>query len=172
MLKVCESEHLRVKYKIYIYILSLTLPKMLKMLKHFHTPLFALFCFRTRKGFNEMTRDQHLDLLKQAIAAKPYREPRSSPPPHQEIPRYSTSPTLLATSLAQLYLEDVIDDPVGNALQEQMRELGKCLLHRLLGNTAAMLKVAEEVAELDQPNWGYRINVIDKSWDGIGGWAA
>ena len=30
MIKVWESEHLRVKYKKYIYILSLTLPKMLK----------------------------------------------------------------------------------------------------------------------------------------------
>jgi hypothetical protein len=31
---------------------------------------------------------------------------------------------------------------------------------------------AEEVANLDSRNWEYRINIIDKNWDGVGGWVA
>ena len=42
-------------------------------------------------------------------------------------------------------------------------------LHHVLGNTDAMLDLAEEVAAKD---FQYRMTIIDKAWDGIGDWYA
>jgi hypothetical protein len=75
---------------------------------------------------------------------------------------------LWQTSPEKLRLEGLAKDPVRYALRKQVRELGK-ELHQVLGNTDAMLDVAEEVAAKD---FQYRMTIIDKAWDGIGDWYA
>lgn len=118
-----------------------------------------------------MTPEEHIDLLKQAIAAnlKARRD-------HQrQLVRSSRGPAILksinlaqwaATPPEQLYLEDVIEDPVRKALKRQLKDLGE-RLYRLLGSTAAMVPVAEEVAGM-APHYGTSIDILDKNWDGIG----
>jgi len=64
-------------------------------------------------------------------------------------------------------LRSIIKDPVRKSLRKTLKGLGKELF-QLLGNTDAMLEVAEEVANREPKKWGHRIDIIDKTWDGIG----
>ena len=52
-----------------------------------------------------------------------------------------------------------------------MTQLGR-QLHKVVGSTKATSDIADEVAELNPRNWHTRIDIIDKNWDGIGGWTA
>ena len=120
-----------------------------------------------------LQKEEHLDLLKQAIAANldarqehAERQNRASsgmPPDLQLI----SAAILMETPEEKLYLESVINDPIRRALKEQLKDLGRRLF-RLLGNIEEMLQVAEEVANLRPQKWEIRINIIDKNWDGIG----
>jgi len=67
----------------------------------------------------------------------------------------------------RLYLEGIIENPIKRALRKQLKELGQHLF-TVLGTTDGMVKLAEEIADLDPSHWGYRINIIDKAWDGVG----
>jgi hypothetical protein len=73
---------------------------------------------------------------------------------------------LLRADVDWLYLDDVIKVPIRKALRKQLKDLGKRLF-RLLGNTEEMLTIAQEAAEATG-EWGYAIDVVDKTWDGIG----
>jgi hypothetical protein len=124
-----------------------------------------------------MTQDEHVDLLKQAIAANlaargehDKRRDRAARGKPVELKIISAA-QLIAADPEKLHLDAVIEDPVRKALRAQLRDLGE-RLHRLLPNTDAMLEVAEEVADIEPERWGRRIDLIDKAWDGIGHWVA
>jgi hypothetical protein len=122
-----------------------------------------------------MTHEQHLDLLKWAIAAnldarhkhdkRRERANRGKPIDLKAIDM--TAWDLMSTPDDQLYLEAVSRDPIRTALKEQLNDLGK-RLYRLLGSTKAMQSVAEEVANWKPRYWGTRIDIIAKNWDGVG----
>ena len=61
----------------------------------------------------------------------------------------------------------LVGDPVGEALRQTVRDLGGELF-RLLGSTKAMRAVLERVAGRDQRRYRQRLNVMDKTWNGIG----
>jgi hypothetical protein len=123
----------------------------------------------------ELTKAEHLDLLKRAIAAnleaRTELQIRDDNEPGPGVLKVISAAELMDTPDEKLRLEEIIGNATLRALQKQIRDLGK-ELHRLLGSKDGMLEVAEEVANLDRRNWEYRINIIDKNWDGIGGWAA
>lgn len=115
---------------------------------------------------------EHLALLKQAIAANlrarieydEWRDSQATGPIKLEL---INAADLMRTSRDKLRLEEAIANPVRSALRSQLRDLGKRLF-RLLGTTDAMLMVAEEVADMAPGSPDRRINIIDKTWDGIG----
>jgi len=63
------------------------------------------------------------------------------------------------------------ENPIRHALREAIVRMGRHL-HERLGSCAAMLEVAERASAKDPQNEEWRIDVIDKAWDGIGGWLA
>jgi hypothetical protein len=113
-----------------------------------------------------LTKEEHLALLKQAIAAnlraRIEHDRRLTPPTEFKIVNAFEN-----TDPNQLFLEGVVEDPIRKALRAQLKDLG-WRLFRLLGSTDAMLAVAQEISELKPGNWHYRIDIIDKTWDGIG----
>jgi hypothetical protein len=119
----------------------------------------------------ELDASEHLALLKQAIAANlrarvehDQRCAKSAAPAEFKI---ISAGELMRTDPNRLFLEGVIEDPVRKALRKQLKDLG-WRLFRLLGSTDAMLMVAQEISELKPGNWHYRIDILDKTWDGIG----
>lgn len=118
----------------------------------------------------KLQREEHLELLKQAIAANIEARVRHDLWLQQQPPRpfkVWRMNDLMATPDEKLHLDAIAHDPVLEALQTQLRKLGKDLF-RLLGSTDAMLEVAEEIAQRDPKNWQFRINLFDKNWDGLG----
>jgi hypothetical protein len=115
----------------------------------------------------------HLALLKRAIAAN--LDAREEHDRRQERAAQGksgllgivTAAQLEITPIDQLYLKEVIDNPVRRALKSQLKDLG-WRLYRLLRTQKAMLKVADEIANMKPQHWDDRINIIDKNWDGIG----
>ena len=67
---------------------------------------------------------------------------------------------------AQQDAEDLIADPVGRALRNGVRRLGE-RLHEL-GGVAKMQDVLDQVSEKDEARLTWRMDVMDKCWDGIG----
>ena len=78
--------------------------------------------------------------------------------------------TFLAATPAQRQAAEIITRPVGEAVRAAVRLLGKRLYE--IGGTSLMQDVAERVADRDPSRYSLRIDVIDKRFDGIGGWAA
>jgi hypothetical protein len=66
-----------------------------------------------------------------------------------------------------LALDAIIHDPVKRALQKQMKDLG-WRLYRAVGNTDAMRNICLEIAGQKPRYWEYRVDVMDKNWDGVG----
>jgi hypothetical protein len=120
-----------------------------------------------------LSKTDHLEMLKRAIAAN--LAARTEHDKRQEEASQGEQPELTVISAAHLlgaddnwlYLDVVIRDPVRRALREQLKELGQRLFN-LLGTTAGMDKIAEEIADFVPEHWSYRINIIDKAWDGVG----
>jgi hypothetical protein len=122
------------------------------------------------RSSSPLTPDMHLALLKQAIAASLAARIAHELRREKEPVQGSPDPTRwvdLAADDRQIHLSDLIRDPVRKALRTQMRDLGK-RLYQLVRNTNTMLELAEEIANLEPRRWQYRMNVIDKAWDGIG----
>jgi hypothetical protein len=121
-----------------------------------------------------ITKDEHLALLKLALkaslTARTEHDTREEQRRAKQPPRLKLTPWTCFGEKpdATIRLEAVARDPVRYALRKQVRDLGK-ELYQLLGNTNDMLEIAEEVAA---PNFQYRMNIIDKAWDGIGHWHA
>jgi hypothetical protein len=120
-------------------------------------------------------KEEHLALIKVALEASltartQYDAWQDEQRASQPLPRFELIPYsyYLETSAEKIRLDSLTADPVRYALRKQVRALGK-ELYQLLGNTNAMLVVAEELAAKD---FGYRMNIIDKAWDGIGHWYA
>ena len=61
----------------------------------------------------------------------------------------------------------LVDEPVRAACKQAVRKLGEHLF-KVLGSTDAMGTLCERVADMDPPRWGYRVDIMDKTWDGIG----
>ena len=68
---------------------------------------------------------------------------------------------------AEMDVKAIVDEPVRAACKQAVRKLGEWLF-KLLGSTDAMSDLCERVADMDPPRWGYRVDIIDKTWDGIG----
>jgi len=64
-------------------------------------------------------------------------------------------------------LSDLYTSPIDAAFKRSIRTIGKRLFE-LLGNTDAMLDICERVASKGRGGSGYRGNIIDQTWDGIG----
>jgi hypothetical protein len=130
------------------------------------SPTTSAFC-----PSGPMSADTHLALLKQALAAglaariehDLRREKRDAQRARALTPRWVD----LTADDQQIRLDCLIRDPVRTALRVQMRDLGK-QLYRLVRNTNTMLEIAEEIAALEPKRWDYRMNILDKAWDGIG----
>jgi hypothetical protein len=121
-----------------------------------------------------MADQDHLALLKRAIAANldarekhDRRQERAAQGKPAVDLKVWCAADLMNTPDEQLYLVSVIADPVRKALKRQLKDLG-WRLYRLLGNTDAMVKVAEEIANMKPRHWGTRTDIIDNNWDGIG----
>jgi hypothetical protein len=121
-----------------------------------------------------ITKDEHLALLKLALeaslTARTKHDTREGQRRAKQPAQFKLTPwSYLAEMPAEkLRLEAMVRDPVRYALRKQVRDLGKGL-YQVLGNTDAMLDMAEEVAAKD---FQYRMTIIDKAWDGIGDWYA
>jgi hypothetical protein len=119
----------------------------------------------------ELTKDEHLALLKRAIAAnmraRVEHDLRCAEIAGPFELKVISAQELFETDPNRLLLEGVVEDPVRKALRAQLKDLGWRLFH-LLGNTDAMLTVAEEISNMKPGNWHYRIDILDKTWDGIG----
>jgi len=120
-----------------------------------------------------MTKDEHLDMLKRAIItnldARIEHDIRRKEAMAGGMPgiKLISGDDLIVADEEGAYLESVISDPVRWALRQQLKDLG-WRLFRLLGTTNAMLSVAHEAADAEPERFGRRINIIDKTWDGIG----
>ncbi len=64
-------------------------------------------------------------------------------------------------------VEELTKDPVGAALRHAVWRLGK-KLHGIFGRTSGMSDVLERVASRDPANYGTRVYLMDKRWEGIG----
>jgi len=74
-------------------------------------------------------------------------------------------------SRKQSAVAEIVETPVSGAVRYAIRLLGE-RIHELTGSTDAMRDIAERVAGRNQSRWGHRIDILDKRWDGIGGWWA
>jgi hypothetical protein len=101
----------------------------------------------------ELTKAEHLDLLKQAIAAnlkaRTELRIRQDEMPSTGALKFMNAAYLMDTPHEQFRLEEIIEDATRTALQKQIRDLGKELYKLLNSNTDEMLEVAEEVANLE-----------------------
>jgi hypothetical protein len=120
-----------------------------------------------------LTGDDYLGLIKRAIAENlaarldhDKRREKANRGKEFKIEMWSAA-ALVGTPQEQLRLEDIVKDPVRRALRAQLKELGQCL-YRHVQSIDRMREVAEEAADLMPKRWGYRINIIDKAWDGVG----
>jgi hypothetical protein len=121
----------------------------------------------------KLTNEEHLAMLKKAIAANlaarvkhDIRQERDARGKAVEF-KLICAAELMEADEDALYLESVIEDPIRKALRKQLKDLG-WRLFRLLGNTDRMLEVAEEISNMKPGSWQYRIDIFDKTWDGIG----
>jgi hypothetical protein len=113
-------------------------------------------------------------MLKKAIAANLAAREEHDKRQHEAFEKSGAEPKLEFFSAAELaeadpnllYLEGIVTDPVRKALRKQLKSLGWRLCG-LLGNTRAMVPIAEEIADIEG-SYGNRVNMIDKCWDGIG----
>jgi hypothetical protein len=121
---------------------------------------------------DRMTKDEHIALLKTAIAAnltvriehdKRLEAERQGNPPKFKI---WFAKELEAANRTRLELEDIIADPVRHALRKQLNGLGQ-RLYNLLGSTKPMPNLAEEIADLT-PRPDHAISIIDSAWNGVG----
>jgi hypothetical protein len=71
---------------------------------------------------------------------------------------------------AQRDADALLSDPVGEAVRRAITTLGR-RLHEI-GGLALMQDICDRAAALDPANEGRRMDIIDKRWDGIGGWYA
>ncbi len=60
-----------------------------------------------------------------------------------------------------------VRDSVGQSLRVGVKRLGKALF-AVTGTLTAMHDSLERVASSDPAHWGWRGDVMDKQWDGIG----
>jgi hypothetical protein len=121
----------------------------------------------------KLTKPEHLALLRQAIAAnlaaRVDHDRRRQEANRDKPVQFTLIPIgdLMGADDRRLYLEGVIDDPIRKALRKQLKDLGQRLFDAL-GTTEGMVEIAEEIADLKPGPWGYRIDIIDKAWDGVG----
>jgi hypothetical protein len=113
----------------------------------------------------KMTDNEHIALLKDAIdanlTARVEYDKRQRPPSKIEFVKFDDD------DWARLRLEAIIRNPVEIALRRQLKELGK-ELYRAVGSTKTMVAICQDVAARDPKKEGYRSNIIDKAWDGVG----
>jgi hypothetical protein len=121
-----------------------------------------------------MKKEEHLALLKKAIAAnlRARIEHDVAANLRARIEHDARKETGAAElefigDLDRLDLDEIIADPIRKALRKQLHALGERLF-RLLGNTAGMLDVAEQISDMKPGSWQRRIDIFSKAWDGIG----
>jgi hypothetical protein len=123
-----------------------------------------------------LTREEHIECLKEALRKNLKERFELDGREEQRAAELGVEPAfdllsvgdLCATPHDQLVLDEIIKNPVLQALRRQMRWIGQQLF-TVLGSTDAMREIAEEVAnEPGHGGWGYKITVMDKNWDGVG----
>lgn len=116
-----------------------------------------------------MTKVEHLRLLTDAIDATISARinfENKCPPPETTGPLQFLNLSK-EYDASRGYLEAVIENPIHKAVRGQLKRLGEQLFN-LTGSTDAMLEVCYEVASRDPRHEGYRLDILDKAWDGIG----
>jgi hypothetical protein len=120
----------------------------------------------------KMSKTQHVAMLSAAIKANldarcehDRRRERAAGKPVDFT--MTSAGDLIGADDDWLYLDAVIADPIRKALRKQLKDLG-WRLFRVLGTTDGMVKIAEKAARPRSKRWGYRMNIVDKAWDGIG----
>jgi hypothetical protein len=83
---------------------------------------------------------------------------------HKQCPLCPLSRSLLGVKRT---FEGIIDNPIKGAVRAQVTSLGK-ELYKLLGNTDAMREICNDVAARNPKREGWRLDIIDKAWDGVG----
>lgn len=73
-------------------------------------------------------------------------------------------------SPAQRSAGRLLDDPVGEALRQAIRTLAERLFE--VGGLRALQGACDRVADMDPARWGKRTDIMDKRFDGLGGWCA
>ena len=110
------------------------------------------------------------ELLRTAINRPPWR-PRIDGP----VSIGAILDDFLNQTPAQRAADDLLDNPVGEAVRRAVTVLGERLYE--IGGLNLMQNVLDRVAERDASHQNWRVDIMDKRWDGIGrtatnaGWA-
>jgi len=73
---------------------------------------------------------------------------------------------ITSASYGDAELEELIRDPIATSLRLGITKVGRMLFRH--GGTKAMQIALERVADRDPAHYGYRSDIMDKAWEGIG----
>lgn len=104
------------------------------------------------------------ELLRVAISTRAPWPPRHSGP----VSLADSLRDLLDSTEAESSARELLDNPVGEAVRRAITTLGE-RLHEI-GGLKLMGDVCDRVSGLDPEHWDHRTDILDKRWDGIGGW--
>lgn len=120
--------------------------------------------------------ERALDTLLRAAIEADQNQPRRKISIADAMMTYADLEAWMDRPKAARDAEQIMDNPVGFACRKSIRLLGNRLFD--LGGCELMGDVCQRVADMDPAKWGYRTDIMDKRWDGIGltdngaGWVA
>ncbi len=109
--------------------------------------------------------EQTLDLTLNALQRERALSPRKKVfPPGVD---YWTEDEFIETPEKVIFLVDILNEPVQFALSRQLSSIG-ALLFAEVRSTERMRQTAEWVAALDVENYEFRMNALDRAFEGLG----
>lgn len=102
------------------------------------------------------------ELLKVAVSTKAPWPPRIERP----VKLVELIDDHFSQTQAQRNATSLLDNPVGEAVRKGVTTFGKRLYE--IGGLQLMTDVLDRVAEMDPTKQSWRIDIMDKRWDGIG----
>jgi hypothetical protein len=109
--------------------------------------------------------EQALDETLNALRRESTLSPRKKVLPPGE--NYWTEDELVETPDQLLFLTDVLNEPVQFALSKQLSRIGDILFANVR-STERMRQTAEWVAALDVENYDFRMDALDRAFEGLG----
>ncbi len=115
---------------------------------------------------------ENLELIEQALdlTLNALQQERASSPRRAVFPpgvNYWTEDELIETSDQVMFLIDVLNGPVQFPLSRQLNSIG-ALLFAEVKSTERMKETAEWVAALDVENYEFRMDALDRAFEGLG----